>query len=383
SLIVFISPSPFPFPPFPSPNLNAFAGTGKMEIMLQPFLSRAILICISGTLAVLTVACSEGNQKTAILRNQQSVVTEDLPVPAPDEPQAVPTIPASTDVPPSQMEPGSFEMGLDKAAGAVSISQSAQSPDDWYLVASQYHDAIALMKKVDQQSPEFAIAQTKISEYQRQIRYAVRQANAVARPLPNFSTSQRVAIATPQPDPAPQYVIPVPPPNSTNLAPDQVDIPISAALTPEQEVFVAPIKRRMGGTPIVGVTFNGQQQFDMIVDTGASGTVITQQMANALGVVTIGKAKANTASSKGVEFPIGYVDSMAVGGVVVNRVPVAIAGAELETGLLGHDFFGNYDVTIKRNVVEFRRQSHSDTNSPKIVPVPPASSRRYQSVGSP
>lgn len=150
-------------PPTPQPpNLNAFAGTGKMEIMLQPFLSRAILICISGTLAVLTVACSEGNQKTAILRNQQSVITEDLPVPAPDEPQAAPTIPASADVPPSQMEPGSFEMGLDKAAGAVSISQSAQSPDDWYLVASQYHDAIALMKRVDQQSPEFAIAQTKI-----------------------------------------------------------------------------------------------------------------------------------------------------------------------------------------------------------------------------
>lgn len=351
--------------------------------MLQPFLSRAILICISGTIAVLTVACGGGNQKTAILRNQQSVVTEDLPVRVPDEPQAAPTIPTSADVPPSQMEPGSFEMGLDKAAGAVSISQSAQSPDDWYLVASQYHDAIALMKQVDKQSPEFAIAQTKISEYQRQMKYAVRQANAVARPLPPFSTPKRVAVAAPQSDTSGRYVIPVPPPNSTNLAPDQVDVPISAALTPEQEVFVAPIKRRIGGTPIVTVTFNGQQQFDMIVDTGASGTVITQQMANALRVVTVGKAKANTASSKGVEFAIGYVDSMAVGGVVVNRVPVAIAGAELETGLLGHDFFGNYDVTIKRNVVEFRRQTHSDTNSPEISPIPPTSSRRYQSVGSP
>ncbi len=281
------------------------------------------------------------------------------------------------------MEPSSFEMGLDKAAGAVSISESARSPDDWYLVASQYHDAIALMKQVNKQSPEFAIAQTKISEYQRQIRYAVRQANAVAPTLPPFSTSKRVAVAPPQADTSPKYVIPVPPPNSTDLAPVQVDVPISVAVTPEQEVFVAPIKRRIGGTPIVGVTFNGQQQFDMIVDTGASGTVITQQMANALGVVSVGKAKANTASSKGVEFAIGYVDSMAVGGVIVNRVPVAIAGAELETGLLGHDFFGNYDVTIKRNVVEFRRQSHSDTNSPEISPIPPTSSRRYQFVGSP
>jgi hypothetical protein len=352
--------------------------------MLQPFLSRAILICLSGTVAVLSVACSEGNQKTAILRNQQSVVTEDLPLPASDEPQTAPTIPASADVPPSPMEPSSFEMGLDKAAGAVSISQSAQSPDDWYLVASQYHDAIALMKQVDRQSPEFAIAQKKISEYQRQFKYAVRQANAIAQPLPKSPTSKRVAVAaTPQPSPSPQYVIPVPPPNTTNLPPQQIDIPISAALTSEPDVFVAPIKRRMGGTPIVTVTFNGQQQFDMIVDTGASGTVITQQMANALGVVTVGKAKANTASSKGVEFPIGYVDSMAVGGVIVNRVPVAIAGAELETGLLGHDFFGNYDVTIRRNVVEFRRQSHSETNFPESIPILPTSSRRYQFVGYP
>ncbi|MBD2345460.1 retropepsin-like aspartic protease family protein [Anabaena subtropica] len=351
--------------------------------MLQPFLSRAILICLSGTIAVLSVACSTGKQKTGILRNQQSLVTEDLSVPAPDEPQAVPTISASTDLPPSPMEPSSFEMGLDKATGALSISQSAQSPDDWYLVASQFHDAIALMKQVEKQSPEFAIAQTKISEYQRQMKNAVRQANTIAQPLLTKPTPKRVAVATPQPSTSPQFVIPVPPPNSTQLTPEPANFPISAALTSEQDVFVAPIKRRIGGTPIVTVTFNGQQQFDMIVDTGASGTVITQQMANALRVVTVGKAKANTASAKAVEFPIGYVDSMAVGGVIVNRVPVAIAGAELETGLLGHDFFGNYDVTIRRNVVEFRRQSHSEINSPESVPIVPILPKQYQSVGSP
>ena len=134
-------------------------------------------------------------------------------------------------------------------------------------------------------------------------------------------------------------------------------------LTPDKEVFTAPIKRRAGGTPIVEVTFNGQRKFDMIVDTGASGSVITQQMALDLGVIPVGKAKANTASSRAVEFSVGYVDSMAVGSLVVNRLPVAIAGGELETGLLGHDFFGNYDVTIKRNVVEFRPQSRSQINS--------------------
>ena len=118
----------------------------------------------------------------------------------------------------------------------------------------------------------------------------------------------------------------------------------------------------------------------MIVDTGASGTVITQKIAAALGVVTVGKAKANTASAKAVEFPIGYLDSMEVGGMTVNKVPVAIAGTELDTGLLGHDFFGNYDVTIKRNVVEFRPQAYSETNPPGIPLNVPTLSKGYRFV---
>ena len=97
----------------------------------------------------------------------------------------------------------------------------------------------------------------------------------------------------------------------------------------------------------------------MIVDTGASGTVITQQMARLLGVTTVGKAKANTASAQSVEFPIGYVDSIEAGGVKIKKVAVAIAGSGLQNGLLGHDFFGNYDITIKSDVVEFRPRSDS------------------------
>jgi hypothetical protein len=54
---------------------------------------------------------------------------------------------------------------------------------------------------------------------------------------------------------------------------------------------------------------------------------------------------------------------------------VAIAGEELETGLLGHDFFGNYDVTIRRDVIEFSSQSRAQINSfvetPQVVPTYP------------
>ena len=144
--------------------------------MRQSFLSRAALVFLSSTLAVLAVACGEDQQTTAVLRNQQSVVNDKPVVPPAVEPAAAPAMPKPQAVPPSELAPSSFELGLDKAAGAVSISQSAQSPDDWNLVASQFQEAIALMKKVRRQSPDFALAQAKISEYQRKYKYALRQA---------------------------------------------------------------------------------------------------------------------------------------------------------------------------------------------------------------
>jgi predicted aspartyl protease len=107
---------------------------------------------------------------------------------------------------------------------------------------------------------------------------------------------------------------------------------------------------------VIDVTFNGTKTFEMIVDTGASATLITRSMAAALGVVPVNTIKVDTASSAGVKFPVGYVQSIAVDGAVANQVLVAIALSDGDIGLLGHDFFGNYDVTLKQNVVEFRRR---------------------------
>jgi predicted aspartyl protease len=119
-----------------------------------------------------------------------------------------------------------------------------------------------------------------------------------------------------------------------------------------QKVFQARIKRRAGGTPVIDVVFNGNRTFEMIVDTGASGTLITQRMAAVLGVRPVRTVRAGIADGSIVEFPVGRVQSIGVGGAQVRNVEVAIA-RQMEIGLLGHDFFGNYDVKIKRDVVEF------------------------------
>lgn len=356
------------------------AKLGRLKlIMLQSFLSRATLILVSSALAVLCVACSEDKRNTVTGGNEQPAPIGDLASVEPAVESPTPAVtPEVQPLEPSESEPSLFEQGLDKAVGAWSISRSAQSPGDWILVANQYQDAIALMERVRRQSPEFAIAQTKITEYRHQIKYAQQQ--AAPRPV-RLAEPKRIVVVVPQTAIiTPKFTSP---PQETKPLPIKPALPSSAVVIPDQEVFTAPIKRRLGGTPIVEVTFNGQQQFEMIVDTGASGTVITQEMANALGIVTVGRAKANTASSRAVEFPVGYVNSMAVGGVIVNKVPVAIAGADLETGLLGHDFFGNYDVTIKRNVVEFRPQLRSQINPPETQLTAPTSSKQPRFVGYP
>jgi aspartyl protease family protein len=119
-----------------------------------------------------------------------------------------------------------------------------------------------------------------------------------------------------------------------------------------QKVFQAKIKRRAGGTPVIDVVFNGNKTFEMIVDTGASGTLISQRMATALGVRPVRTIRAGIADGSVVVFPIGVVRSIRVGGAVIQNVEVAIA-KQMQIGLLGHDFFGNYDVKIKKDVVEF------------------------------
>ena len=118
------------------------------------------------------------------------------------------------------------------------------------------------------------------------------------------------------------------------------------------KVFQAKIKRRDSGVPVIDVTFNNKQKFEMLLDTGASQTMITKDMADALGVVQESTQKAAVASGDVIETPVGRVTSIKVGDATVNDANVFIGAAPL----LGQNFFGRYDVIIRRDVVEFHAQ---------------------------
>ncbi|NJO41580.1 MAG: aspartyl protease [Cyanobacteria bacterium CRU_2_1] len=247
-------------------------------------------------------------------------------------------------VPPSTQS-DLYQQAIDRASSAFILSRSAQSQDDWMLVVRRWQQAIDLLTSVPAANPRYAQAQTKLKEYRTNLAYAQQQANQpTTTPNPDGTI---IVHAQPSQDIAP--IAPVLPPSDTTAT-------RSPETSGDGRVFYAPIVRREGNTPVIQVTFNGNQTFEMIVDTGASGTLITQQMAEALDIVTVGTAFVDTASERGVSVPLGYVNTIEVDGAVARNVLVAIAGPQLGVGLLGHDFFGNYDVIIRENEVEFRER---------------------------
>lgn len=141
----------------------------------------------------------------------------------------------------------------------------------------------------------------------------------------------------------------VPPQAAIDGLPPVPGVPSSGA---SNGIVRVPIKYRAGGTPVIDVKFNGVQTFEMLVDTGATGTVITPVMADALGVETTGTEIVSTASQREVEMPFGLVDSIDVAGIAINDVTVGISDA-LDLGLLGQDLLGQYDITIRNDVIEF------------------------------
>jgi len=304
-----------------------------MEFMRKGLRQSGILIILASSLAVFGTACSYLD----LLKHPTPRAASPSPrlaVQTPASPQKSPT-PAKAK---PSISPGvAYERALDLAANATTIAESAQSPDDWSLAVSRWQEAINLLKAVPNSSPYSKNAKSKITQYQRQLADASKRAKGAKTNVPESPNKSAAK--------DPKAPVTVTMGESTGAEP-----------TTAPEVFTIPIKRRSGGAPVIDVTFNGSQTFEMILDTGASNTLITKKMADALAIVPAGKTKADTASSNGVEFSFGYVSSMAAGGIVATDVQVSIAGSGLDLGLLGHDFFGKYDVTIKRDVVELQEQ---------------------------
>ncbi len=298
----------------------------SLTLFMVKFARSQTLWLLASTLLLGSVACSSRPS------SQQNSLVSAPASPAPARVSSSAPVAAPASPTPTVAQVDAYKLAEEKANSARNLSQSALTEDDWNLVSSRWQQAIAALQSIPPSSPYQAIAKTKRPEFEKELAAARQRAKQA-----KANTSQAPLI-------------------SSQAQPLNVSSAVIRSSPGAGTVYRAPIKRRAGGTPVIDVTFNGNQTFDMIVDTGASGTVITPSMAQALGVQVVGKTKVNTASQTGVEVSLGYVHSIAVGGAVVKEVIVAIGSDALDVGLLGHDFFDDFDVTVKQDVVEFRRR---------------------------
>ncbi|MEL6471792.1 MAG: retropepsin-like aspartic protease [Cyanobacteria bacterium J06623_4] len=227
-----------------------------------------------------------------------------------------------------------YREGINLASSAYVLSQSAFSPDDWGLIASRWQRAAEALAKVSKKDKNYGVAQQKMGEYSRHAEAARTQAASMQAPVSVPEPAGR------QPSSNSLELAPAPHQQSHQLPSQSPSQPIA-----HRGVRV-PIVRRLQGTPVVRVTFNGVKTYDMILDTGASRTLITREMADELGVVTTERMIAATASQAEVSFDVGQVESIAMGEVTLMNARVSI-GEAVEVGLLGNDFLRGYDVIIR------------------------------------
>ena len=82
-----------------------------------------------------------------------------------------------------------FAKGVDKAASATSLAQSAQTAEDWNLVLTQWQRAIAFIKAVPPSSPNYKAAQKLLPSYQQALTRTQQQARRGGT-LPSSAVAQ-------------------------------------------------------------------------------------------------------------------------------------------------------------------------------------------------
>jgi predicted aspartyl protease len=121
---------------------------------------------------------------------------------------------------------------------------------------------------------------------------------------------------------------------------------VSSAAAPRGAIMV-PILMA-GGSAIVSVTFNQTIRGNLMLDTGASNTVISRRLANLLSLRATGKQVFHTAGGL-ISVMLAPLQSLKVGDAEVNNLIVAVhdfsPNPRLE-GLLGMDFLSRYQVGL-------------------------------------
>jgi predicted aspartyl protease len=261
-------------------------------------------------LTLLNTACSA--PKSIVVQPPITQANPPAPVVAPS--------PQPSQQPVRQNNEQLYQEALTKADSAKAISQSATSKDDWILIANNLQSSVEILKSIDPTSPQSNLAVKVLPEYEQQLATARQKAgNFVSKPVQNLASTSQIT-------------------SSSSL-----------------DTFTIPIQRKLGGVPLIEVTFNDNHQVPMLLDTGASNTLLTSAIATQLQLQPNGTAQSKTANGTAT-FQVASIDKIRFGAGEIKNIRVAIGQNDLPYGLLGHDVYDGYDITIKESSIEFRKR---------------------------
>jgi len=87
--------------------------------------------------------------------------------------------------------PDTFREAVNSAVKAAELGRAAKSKEDWATVTDRWQEAVSLMRRVPESSPNHQLAQTKVLEYQKYLLYAQEAAVNPPPPTPTPATAEK------------------------------------------------------------------------------------------------------------------------------------------------------------------------------------------------
>jgi predicted aspartyl protease len=126
-----------------------------------------------------------------------------------------------------------------------------------------------------------------------------------------------------------------------------VQIPTTSAAAAAKNAVIVPVTLS-GGAIIVPVTLNGTVTANLLLDTGASMTMISRRLASNLALPAVASGLISGIGGT-INAQIARVDSIKVGDAEVGGMPVSIHDISRFPrfeGLLGMDFLGRFHLSV-------------------------------------
>jgi hypothetical protein len=87
--------------------------------------------------------------------------------------------------------PDTFREAVNSAVKAAELGRAAKTKEDWTTVTDRWQEAVSLMRRVPESSPNHQLAQTKVLEYQKYLLYAQEAAVNPPGPTPTPATAEK------------------------------------------------------------------------------------------------------------------------------------------------------------------------------------------------